>query len=357
MKRQINVKNTSLSNKNNMKIKLPEEIAIKNLYKGQVIKNYKHLCKLTGQSERTGNAKKRQMKMFQRYFCYKKDGQKFLITEIYPEPLPEPRRIPHNAKYVKYIEKILLSYLSEDCPNRTVYITQKDLWLILGIINKKYLPIEKDINLLLSKDPEISRFEIKNFYKRCNQKFYRITADSLNSLANRSIIEYKTVYKIGIMEAKRPTMFHEATDIETRYILKKKREIIQYMGFETESQVYLGKDQSSTFYDLLSQKFKNDRGWDIVFQMIKIVYNGDTVIDPISRDTEKRKLNKIIIGAINLQASDRYYESVRQYEERKHTIGCSSSSHFNYPGNYIEIQHKLSSYLIDLDASEDIIRH
>lgn len=57
---------------------------------GQVIKNYKELCKLLGQRVTTGGSTRNaQLKEFARYFKWEREGQKYIIIHIYNEPLPK----------------------------------------------------------------------------------------------------------------------------------------------------------------------------------------------------------------------------------------------------------------------------
>lgn len=53
-----------------------------------IVKNYKVMCELLGEQVTTGNAKKAQLKEWERYFSFERQGQKFLIGEIYDIPYP-----------------------------------------------------------------------------------------------------------------------------------------------------------------------------------------------------------------------------------------------------------------------------
>ena len=59
---------------------------IENLKEGLIVKNYKEMCKLLGEEERTGNSKISQLKEWKRHFGFYKEGNKFIITEVYDEP-------------------------------------------------------------------------------------------------------------------------------------------------------------------------------------------------------------------------------------------------------------------------------
>ena len=58
------------------------------LINGMVVKNYKELCSLVEEEIKDGNSKKAQMKEFERYFKYHKEGHKFVIDEVFDTPLP-----------------------------------------------------------------------------------------------------------------------------------------------------------------------------------------------------------------------------------------------------------------------------
>ena len=91
------------------------EIDASKLVIGMIIKNYKELCTILNEETKTGKAKQLQLKNWKRYFDWEKDGQKFIIVDIYDTPLPKEdlRRKGNNSIYKNYIELILLQYLSQ----------------------------------------------------------------------------------------------------------------------------------------------------------------------------------------------------------------------------------------------------
>ena len=76
---------------------------IKNLKEGQVIKNYKELCKVLEIESKKSNdtrARKRHHEEFARHFEYEKQGQKYIITKIYDNPKKKiEKRGGNNLKY------------------------------------------------------------------------------------------------------------------------------------------------------------------------------------------------------------------------------------------------------------------
>ena len=91
-------------------------INVSNISVGQTFKNYKELCNALGEQVKGGDAKKAQLKNWERYFDYEKDGHKFIIKEIYSEPKSknDQRSLGNNvAFYIDYIEILLLNLFAE----------------------------------------------------------------------------------------------------------------------------------------------------------------------------------------------------------------------------------------------------
>ena len=66
---------------------------IENLYEGQIIKNYRALCKLLNIEVVGGNAKMKQIKELKRYCDFKRDKNKYIITKIFDEPI-QKKKLP-----------------------------------------------------------------------------------------------------------------------------------------------------------------------------------------------------------------------------------------------------------------------
>lgn len=84
---------------------------------GQEFKNYKALCEYLEEPIKTGKSKQLQLLDWQRYFQYKKDKNKFIITFVYDEPLAKTQRTSNNIKNIKYmIDLIQVAGLPEIKP-------------------------------------------------------------------------------------------------------------------------------------------------------------------------------------------------------------------------------------------------
>lgn len=102
---------------------------INKLKVGQVIKNYKELCTLLGIEPCAGNSKKSQLKELERFISYHKEGNKFIVDEIYTNVKEKEDLRKYNGgdnnsiEYIKNIEVLILNLLAEEnsgkyfCPN------------------------------------------------------------------------------------------------------------------------------------------------------------------------------------------------------------------------------------------------
>lgn len=61
---------------------LPDEVITLPLKEGEVYKNYKELCKVLKEKERTGGARQNQHRHWALYFDYEKEGYKYIIKKV-----------------------------------------------------------------------------------------------------------------------------------------------------------------------------------------------------------------------------------------------------------------------------------
>ena len=98
------------------------ELDTSKIEEGMLIKNYKELCELLNLKITTGKSKQIQMREIERYMDLLKDGNSYVVLEIYDKPIPSTV----SSKYTKFIQNILLYYLSkQDVP--VIYINKNEL--------------------------------------------------------------------------------------------------------------------------------------------------------------------------------------------------------------------------------------
>lgn len=108
---------------------------IENLKEGMVIKNYRRLCKVLNWKVTGGDSKKSQLKELDRFCNYEKQGNKFIIKEIYLEPLEKKDgrnilKIDDKRKLTKQYEELNIEQSEYD--NIGVYYILKDNDIYIG---------------------------------------------------------------------------------------------------------------------------------------------------------------------------------------------------------------------------------
>jgi hypothetical protein len=324
---------------------------IENLEVGMEIKNYKILCEILEQPILNGgNAKKSQMKEFERYFEYQKVGNKFVITDIYDEPLEknDERKLGNNSIYVKYIEAILLRHLSNES-DYTCILRKKQMWLLLGMINDNYQLLKtKELQRI---DTRMTSFEVNNFYQRCNQKLDRILFTALNNLKNRCLLSYYE--EIVIVDTE--NNYTLATDNDIRRIDAVKNKALEEMKLISLQQVYC-RFKSDEFYEIVNNKLRLLYNWRYTYKQYKLIYTHENIIKAMTQqeiDLQKITLNSTVIDTINTQAKN----NVIKQKEKVNTeyLKMLENAEFNrednikifeYPYCYLEIQKMLSEELL-----------
>lgn len=338
-----------------------EEIDTSKLEVGLVVKNYKELCKLLRQEIKDGKSKKYQIENFKRYFDFEKSGQKFIITDIYEIPLPkeDKRKTGNNSIYVKYIELILLQYLSKQ-EGFTKTFTKRNWWELLGMVNRKYNKVSK--KYLENIDYTITPFEINHFYQRCNKKLEQILFSALNNLKNRKLLIWDLQTVIVTMDEKHKEKYFLAGDEDKKKILQIERYILKnVMGFEKIIQVFCRFKQNE-YYTLVNNKLFELYGWNYYFKQIKLIYTQKDVLDAIQQsevDLQKALLNEKIIQTLNDNAKEKYRTDKQKLEQTRSNLVwgdykyIAKSGVWNIPDTYLEAQRILTEELINIGHKDN----
>ncbi|HCR83540.1 MAG TPA: hypothetical protein DIW07_09035 [Lachnospiraceae bacterium] len=84
-----------------------------NLQQGQVIKNYKELCIILDVEPTKGKGRQFHIREFERYCSYHKEGNKFIIDEVFQDPKPkiDNRVNGNNNKYGTLMDDLIIDIL------------------------------------------------------------------------------------------------------------------------------------------------------------------------------------------------------------------------------------------------------
>ena len=100
-------------------------------------KNYKELCAYLGEEPKKANSKVAQLKEWERYFSFRKEGQKIIITEVFDTPKDKvDNRGGNNNKNVKPFMDYLMSEFNVDEYLNQYFTISNWSTLILHLLSK-----------------------------------------------------------------------------------------------------------------------------------------------------------------------------------------------------------------------------
>jgi hypothetical protein len=356
-----------------------------NIFTGQTFKNYKEICAALDEKVSAGNTKKAQLKEWERYFKYEKNGHKFIITHIYNIPLPEN----HNkTKYISTIEKLIIDKVMKSDQVGRVFISKTELLKELKMINQNYT-LAKYKQLRLAKHMNITLEEIEDFYLTSDSLLKRNIEAALNSLRNQSLIFWTNAITLCIVNTQaqvninnqikankhestneygeeevdfsvsQPVAYREfrkANKDEVRLILKIERQTLDKYECESISDIFK-RGLSKKFYKEVRDQLFDISNIFFYFNSYEILANEEHLLEKWEElshfqmeidETEeiKNNLNNDIISRLTENTERRHNKSIDNYvmgNDDKRTLMRSDKK-------YIINTNKLTETLIHKDA-------
>lgn len=164
------------------------------LTKGKEFKNYKELCLFLNEKIKTGNAKNSQLKEFRLYFEHKKEGHKFIITEVFEIPIIST--VNNQLAYTHLIEKLVIDMLLHDKKVKNHATISRSLLLqLLNMVNAEYSKSRFKQNRL-SHNTKIETDVIDQFYNSTYRMLKNNLEKALDNLASQSLISWHYSIKL-----------------------------------------------------------------------------------------------------------------------------------------------------------------
>jgi hypothetical protein len=359
---------------------------IKELKVGMQFKNYKALCEFLGIEPITtgGNAKKAHLTELERYFVYEKQGQKFIILEVFE--VPKEQKCGNNIPYVKYIEALILDLLVQGVykGQDEVFLSKNQLLKEFKMINENYAFCKANNYriLKLSKFSNINRETIEEWYLSTDTTLKNNLERALENLKSQSLIlwsseitvckanisEHNSIInkKIQIDEYDEETITYkanvgvylenkEATKDEKKFIIHTEHEVMANMDVETKQQLV-----KNGLWDVFKKKVNEillkELGISFYYDSYKIVFNEDHIqnkyeklLDELLLLSEERSNTQ---AELNLAVSDRLKNNSIKKQDR------ALSETKNIIGNIKDDKLKRRSnqdYILDTEKLIDIL--
>lgn len=299
----------------------------------------------------------------------KYDNQ-IIITEIYSEPkeIIDGREEKNgNHIYSKLIETILMIYMSENDQN-VYYFTYPKIYQMLGMCNEYYH--NYDIRRAMKKeDPRMTKFEVNTFFSESSSLMKKTLIRALNSMSNRSLINYSKEIVLVIDRKNNTKEYKVATEEEIQTILTVQREVLKSMNMEDLFSAYMSVGYMK-FMRKVQKIIKEQYGWDGYFEQLKIITASKFCLDgAIEYDFEKLKntLNEniqLLINNTNQTMIDRENKELEQnWEDYKQGIKELKGLYADYesykkmnqkkPDTFLQLQSILVKLFISLAPAEE----
>lgn len=354
---------------------------LSNISEGELFKNYQELSNVLDQPIKTGNAKKAQLKDWERYFKYERKGHSIIITHIYDVPLPENK---NKTKYITTIQKLILDKVVQFDKAGYMFISKSELMKELRMINQNYTYM-KYKQLRLAKHMNISLEEVEDFYLTSDDLLKRNIEAALNSLRNQSLVHWSHAITIVKLQADVETNRHNeikvrkeehkneyneevvtfsaSKPISNKIYKKATKEEIELI-LETEKQVQLKyncdsineifkKGLANKFYKEVRDILFADQHIYWYFNSYEIVANEkyiyskyeellDLELNDLEREESMSELNNDIMFKIMTNAETRRNKAVSLDNDKKRELRLNK--------DYLSNNQKLTDTLINKNA-------
>lgn len=238
------------------------------LYPGLEIKNYKELCSLLNEKQKTGESKQIQLSNWQCYFSYSKRGHKFIIEEIFdiPKEKIDGRSQGNHSLFTKDIADNILRAVCSRLEDRT---NSRTKWIkITGLANENY-GARKDILELSDCDalkPTLDDF----YYYGAGASVKTYLKSALNYLEKNNLASVSVKY-IGISRFSK----QELDELLTKY----EEEVKMYKESGESTIDKLKEKYFMTFEEYLSRQPYDEESTDLM-----ISYYGEEEYSKLMRE-------------------------------------------------------------------------
>ena len=270
------------------------------------------MCILIDIKQTTGGSKQKQVQELSLYCDFEKQGNKYIIKEIYKQPTITLNDIlkTKNSKYIKLLADIILEYLYKN-PKDLRQIPLLKLFTAIGVTNDNYRHAN-NYRKELSQLYNVQLASIYYFYSSTRNEFKRIIERCLNNLQKRSVLFWNKC----IMIVKEGSIY-KADEETTKLILDTQKETLQYMKLNNMYELMQDKKKLKEFNKImkLELSFNYYFAYDIIVGDKAIQIEYDNILN------ERKELNKLMIDKSNkLFDKDKFIPFISDYDKLINTL-------------------------------------
>ena len=316
---------------------------IDNLKVGQVIKNYKELCAVLEIEARNGKGRILNHKEFDRFFEYEKQGQKYIIKNIYSKPKEKidnrkNNRGGNNSVFKEDFKKLMI-YMLHKNRSECMLLSKSSMYKAMNLVNENYLLGRNNIPKL-SEIIELPQASIYEFYD-CNGTKLRETVErNLRSCRRESLLMFETVTSVAILESIIATnefnkpiidnngkivsdiklVYREATKQERKKILEFEKEVKNENGWKDNQEIFL-KGKWKYFKQQVENKLiQANTNIKFYYEAYRITWNNKDIDEEY-----KKSCSEISSIEIKNNINHNMVESIKKSTMKRHNKACLES--------------------------------
>lgn len=281
---------------------------------GNVIKNYNELCDILQIKPTNGKSKSLQIKRFNDYVSFTKQGHKFIIDEILDKPIPPI--ISDRGSYTSNNAIILCDYLVKYNQNNngsknSIITNFIELSYLLGFVNYNYRLYNHNYKLL---NDMFDLATVIDFFRYSKPSWLNHITSTLNLLQSQFIIDWHKCYNVKTVDnhifntQELPPL---ERDLVIKQILQAKQDALNILSskvseqknisisFKSVGTIFNFKDRE-LFYSLFDEQLHN-YGYSNVYNAIIIYFSSDRI--ELNRDS----LISQSISDLTLQTNQQFF--------------------------------------------------
>lgn len=324
-----------------------KEISI--LKEKKEFKNYRDLCNHLNWEISEGNSKKKQLKELDLICRYSKNGNKFIIEEVYEDRADAEFKKACRVKYMDNLENIIMGYLLFRGDGRKCVASKNYFMKEVGLINNNF-SLCKEYQFKTAKHLNVDIRTVSEYFNLNTKSLKADLERALKNLSRMKLIDYNVVTllckheKINdiekyVFEEREDKLgnkslecyithdaidsFTVATDEERDILLMAGRQSLEILGLRDITEVY-SKGKAIEYYELVKNftRFKipnykfSYEGYDIIFrkeaierELIRRGYPNWTELD---KEDNLTKVNEGTVKKLELNANKRQTKAKKE---------------------------------------------
>lgn len=334
---------------------------IENLKQGMILKNYKELCSvLEVLPKKTGsNSYKSQLKEFERYFEYHKEGHKIIIDKICKEVKSKMdnrcyNKGGNNVKYADDIEHLILQLLDKFniSKKERVGFSKNLLFSHCGLINENYRLV-KGNTLRFSQLVDMPVQTINECFDYTNNRMLKILQSALNRIQRQALITWSNGYNM-VLKDELGKEYLEVASIEAeKIIMSIERNLMLEMGHSNKRLIFTSGKWNSFKEQTTEQLKQYYPNLSYYYDNISFNYNNKDIKKALKKyETQDKKQVKQNINDNFSKSLDGTID--RRHKKAKKNIACGNSTKAieNYRGSteYPTEQKGIKNIIINSDS-------